>query len=147
MPTPQQPSDVAEPMTEQEQAESAKAAEMASIYGGAQTNAAATQPALSASFAPPAPAAPLDPMAQSLLGEDATTTTNDGLAGLEALVDDDFAEPEPVSQTKEVAAAVEPEPSTEAADEPAGTTSSAGGRLELPAGLSDMLEQGSDGPQ
>ena len=147
MPTPQQPSDVAEPMTEQEQAESAKAAEMASIYGGAQTNAAATQPALSASFAPPAPAAPLDPMAQSLLGEDATTTTNDGLAGLEALVDDDFAEPEPVSQTQEVAAAVEPEPSTEAADEPAGTTSSAGGRLELPAGLSDMLEQGSDGPQ
>ena len=27
------------------------------------------------------------------------------------------------------------------------TTASAGGRLELPAALSDMLEQGSDGPQ
>jgi predicted secreted protein len=93
--TPQQRTAEAEPLSEQEQAESAKAAEMASIYGDGQANMAATQPAASAAYAPMMPAAPLDPMAQSLLGEDATTTPSDGLAGLEALVGDDFAEPAP----------------------------------------------------
>jgi hypothetical protein len=93
------------------------------------------------------PAAPLDPMAQSLLGEDATTTPSDGLAGLEALVGDDFAEPAPAFQTQDVAPADELEPTSETVDVPAGATASAGGRLELPAALSAMLEQGSDGPQ
>ena len=134
-------------MTEQEQAERAKAAEMASIYGSAEPNAAATQPAPTVAYAPMTPAAPLDPMAQSLLGEDATSTPNEGLAGLEALVGDDFSEPEPVSPSQEVAPAVETEPTTEAVEAPAGTTASVGGRLELPAALSDMLDQGSDGPQ
>ena len=147
MPSSQQRSDVVEPMTEQEQAERAKAAEMASIYGSAEPNAAATQPAPTVAYAPMTPAAPLDPMAQSLLGEDATSTPNEGLAGLEALVGDDFSEPEPVSPSQEVAPAVETEPTTEAVEAPAGTTASVGGRLELPAALSDMLDQGSDGPQ
>lgn len=147
MPSPKQDSDAPEPMTEQEQVERAKAAEMASIYGGAQTNAAASQPAASVAYAPMQPAAPLDPMAQSLLGDGATPAASDGLAGLEALVDDDFAEPEPVSQSQEAAPADEAAPSAEAADVTASTTASAGGRLELPAALSDMLEQGSDGPQ
>ena len=146
--TPQQRTAEAEPMSEQEQAESAKAAEMASIYGDGQANMAATQPAASAAYAPMVPAAPLDPMAQSLLGEDATAATpSDGLAGLEALVDDDFAEPSSAFQTQDVAPANELEPTNEPVDVPAGATASAGGRLELPAALSDMLEQGSDGPQ
>tara|TARA_B100000459_G_scaffold116556_2_gene69502 strand:- start:79 stop:483 length:405 start_codon:yes stop_codon:yes gene_type:complete len=134
-------------MSEQEQAERAKAAEMASIYGDAQTGMAATQPATNAAYAPMAPAAPLDPMAQSLLGEGATSTASDGLAGLEALVGDDFAEPAPAPKTQDLAPANEQEPATESADAPASPTTSAGGRLELPAALSDMLEQGSDGPQ
>ena len=85
-------------------------------------------------------------MAQSLLDERAAQDAA-SMAGLEALVED--VEPEPV-------AAFEPEEATEAPAaqgnptclrrlRPARLRRAAG--LELPAGLVDMLEERTDGPQ
>ena len=132
--------------TPEASAEQAKAAEMASIYGSAQQESMTVQPVMTPAYASPAPAAALDPMAQSLLDERAAQDAA-SMAGLEALVED--VEPEPV-------AAFEPEEATEAPaaqqepdvpEAPATSTASSGGRLELPAGLVDMLEERTDGPQ
>ena len=119
---------------------------MASIYGSAQQESMTVQPVMTPTYASLAPAAALDPMAQSLLDERAAQDAA-SMAGLEALVED--VEPEPV-------AAFEPEEATEAPaaqqepdvpEAPATSTASSGGRLELPAGLVDMLEERTDGPQ
>ena len=132
--------------TAEASAEQAKAAEMASIYGSTQQESMTVQPVMTPAYASPAPAAALDPMAQSLLDERAAQDAA-SMAGLEALVED--VEPEPV-------AAFEPEEATKAPaaqqepdvpEAPATSTASSGGRLELPAGLVDMLEERTDGPQ
>lgn len=132
--------------TAEESAEQAKAAEMASIYGSAQPQSATVQPAMAPTY--PAPTSPvaLDEMAQSLLGDRAAEDAG-SMAGFEALVE--AAEEEPIAvfnpvQDNEVSAAQEEE---EVAAAPAISTASSGGRLELPAGLVDMLEAQTDGPQ
>ena len=132
--------------TAEESAEQAKAAEMASIYGSAQPQSATVQPAMAPTY--PAPTSPvaLDEMAQSLLGDRAAEDAG-SMAGFEALVE--AAEEEPIAvfnpvQDNEVSAAQGEE---EVAAAPALSTASSGGRLELPAGLVDMLEAQTDGPQ
>ena len=120
---------------------------MAAIYGGDQAGVTTAQPATNPVYSPPTPSAPLDPMAQSLLGEVADQNDAAMMAGLEALVDD--ADPEPVAvfepvQDTEVSAV---EAAPDAPDVPAANTASPGGRLELPADLVDMLDEQRDGPQ
>ena len=138
----------AEPLSEEAQAEEAKAAEMAAIYGSAPSSMDAVQAPSPVAYASPRPTAPLDPMAQSLLGESAgASAANDSMAALEALVGDGMDDPVAVD------GAFEPVPSTESAaapstaEKPSATTASVGGRLELPAGLADMLEEATDGSQ
>ena len=138
----------AEPLSDEAQAEEAKAAEMAAIYGSAPSSMDAAQAPSPVAYASPRPTAPLDPMAQSLLGESAgASAANDSMAALEALVGDGMDDPVAVD------GAFEPVPSTESAaapstaEKPSATTASVGGRLELPAGLADMLEEAPDGSQ
>ena len=139
---PNDPTPSAEASAEQE-----KAAEMAAIYGAAQAEPAAVQPTMTATFAAPASAVALDPMAQSLLSESAAERSATSMAELEALVEDDLPEtpPEPQSGAETSSSAAEVEPSLP--DTPSASTASAGGRLELPAGLADMLDEQTDAPQ
>ena len=130
--------------TAEASAEQAKAAEMASIYGSAQQESATVQPVMTHRHGHPH----LQP--RWIDGPVARRTSRSGpasMAGLEALVED--VEPEPV-------AAFEPEEATKAPaaqqepdvpEAPATSTTSPGGRLELLAGLVDMLEERTDGPQ
>ncbi len=139
---PNDPTPSAEASAEQE-----KAAEMATIYGAAQAEPAAVQPTMTATFAAPASAVALDPMAQSLLSESAAERSAASMAELEALVEDDLPEtaPDPQSGAETPSSAAEVEPSLP--DTPPASTASAGGRLELPAGLADMLDEQTDAPQ
>ncbi|HII97250.1 MAG TPA: hypothetical protein HA276_06125 [Candidatus Poseidoniaceae archaeon] len=136
-----------EPASEAMQAEEAKAAEMASIYGGNTPVAPVAETAPATMYAPVAPAAPLDPMAQSLLGEASSPGTNAGMTGLDALMDDEAPEPAQDPPSPEPTPAVEVASEAPSDERPTSTTSSAGGRLELPAGFADMLDGPSDGPQ
>lgn len=136
-----------EPASEAMQAEEAKAAEMASIYGGNTPDAPVAQAAPATMYAPVAPSAPLDPMAQSLLGEASSPGAHAGMTGLDALMDDEAPEPAQDPPSPEPAPAVEVASEAPSDETPSSTTSSAGGRLELPAGFADMLDGPSDGPQ
>ena len=146
--TPSVPHTQTEPVTTAEaSAEQAKATEMAAIYGGDQAGATTAQPATNPVYSPPTPSAPLDPMAQSLLGEVADQNDAAMMAGLEALVEDVEPEPVAVFEPEETTKAPAAQQESDAPDVPAANTASSGGRLELPAGLVDMLDEQRDDPQ
>lgn len=132
--------------TAEELAEQVKAAEMTSIYGPAQSEGATVQPVMASTLSAPAAPVALDAMAQSLLGGRADEDAG-GMAGFEALVEEAAEEPvavfNPVEDTEVSAAQDE----ADVAAVPAKSTASSGGRLEWPAGLVDMLEERTDGPQ
>ena len=132
--------------TAEETAEQAKAAEMASIYGSAQPEGVTAQPVMAPAYSSPAPAVSLDPMAQALLDDNAAQDAA-SMAGLEALVEEAESEPVAVFEPDEVAEAPPTPHEPNAPEVPLSGTASAGGRLELPAGLVDMLEEQTDGPQ
>ena len=119
---------------------------MASIYGPAQQESMTVQPVMASTLSAPAAPVALDAMAQSLLDERAAQDAA-SMAGLEALVEEDAEEPvavfNPVEDTEAPAAQHE----ADVAEAPATSTASSGGRLEWPAGLVDMLEERTDGPQ
>ena len=118
---------------------------MASIYGSAQQESMTVQPVMTpvcvtSTCSRVGSDGPVAPRRACRSGR-----REHGWAG--ALVED--VEPEPV-------AAFEPEEATEAPaaqqepdvpEAPATSTASSGGRLELPAGLVDMLEERTDAPQ
>ena len=85
-------------------------------------------------------------MAQSLLDERAAQDAA-SMAGLEALVEDVEPEPVAVFEPEEATKAPAAQQESDAPDAPAANTASSGGRLELPAGLVDMLDEQRDGPQ
>ena len=132
--------------TAEETAEQAKAAEMASIYGSAQPEGVTAQPVMAPAYSSPAPAVTLDPMAHALLDDNAAQDAA-SMAGLEALVEEAESEPVAVFEPDEVAEAPPAPHEPDAPEAPSSGTASAGGRLELPAGLVDMLEEQTDGPQ
>ena len=132
--------------TAEETAEQAKAAEMASIYGSAQPEGVTAQPVMAPAYSSPAPAVSLDPMAQALLDDNAAQDAA-SMAGLEALVEEAKSEPVAVFEPDEIAEAPPAPHEPDAPEAPSSGTASAGGRLELPAGLVDMLEEQTDGPQ
>ena len=132
--------------TAEETAEQAKAAEMASIYGSAQPEGVTAQPVMAPAYSSPAPAVSLDPMAQALLDDNAAQDAA-SMAGLEALVEEAESEPVAVFEPDEVAEAPPAPHEPNAPEVPLSGTASAGGRLELPAGLVDILEEQTDGPQ
>ena len=132
--------------TAEETAEQAKAAEMASIYGSAQPEGVTAQPVMAPAYSSPAPAVTLDPMAHALLDDNAAQDAA-SMAGLEALVEEAKPEPVAVFEPDEIAEAPPAPHEPDAPEAPSSGTASAGGRLELPAGLVDMLEEQTDGPQ
>ncbi|MEE3089886.1 MAG: hypothetical protein VX306_01325, partial [Candidatus Thermoplasmatota archaeon] len=70
-----------------------------------------------------------------------------GMAGFEALVEEAAEEPVAVFNPVEDTGVSAAQDEAGVAAAPARSTASSGGRLEWPAGLVDMLEERTDGPQ